>query len=222
MTTDTEFDQLIADYKAAHKSGDPEAIKAAREAINRVLANLQPPKPEPFHEDTVVEINVPSGKLIMSDDLREVAKYDIDSPISINYGRGCDALARISAEQANLAYAQVGNSCPSITVNTEGVIQFVSPEYDEDTNSVIFEDGEVKVGWIITDLWAVMAVDYQQWLDDGGKPVEEANAEYPTDPYTVLEVKPGKYRWTVFSHNDSFDGWADGRRVYAKLEPVTV
>lgn len=220
MLSEADFKVLTDNYIAAHKSGDTEAIKAASEAIDAVLKDIKPSKPEPFHEDTVVEINVPSGKLIMSDDLRTVKKYDIDSPISINYGRGCDALAKLCAEQANLAYAQVGNSCPSITVNADGVIQFVNPEWDESTDIATFEDGETKVGWICTDLWAVHVTDYQEWLDNGGKPVEEANSKYAIEKYTVLDVKPGRYRWTVFSHNDNFDGWGQGRKVYAKLELI--
>lgn len=214
------FTKIVDEYHAAIKSGDSERAAKAREALAEALQALgQPRRPDPFLGNTVVDINVPSGKLIMSDDLRAVEKYRVEMRESINYGRGCDLYARDHAEQVNVAYASVGNTCPTITVNADGVIKFVNPDYD-DTDSAILEEGETNVGWICTDLWAVMAVDYQQWLDDGGKPVDEANAEYAVQSFTVLDVEPGKYRWTVYSHSDNFDRDADGRVLFAELEKI--
>jgi hypothetical protein len=176
-------------------------------------------QPEPFYGQTVVEITVPSGKLIVSDDLRRTPTFDIDPQQSINYGAGCDAYSKLQAEQVNVAYASVGNTCPSITVDADGLIQIVTLDWTQETGP-IFENNEVSVGTICTSHWAAMATDYQHWLDNGGKPIDEANAEFKFDTYFVLDVEPGKYRWTVFSHSDRFNSDEPGRHVYAHLELI--
>lgn len=176
-------------------------------------------QPDPFYGQTVVEITVPSGALIVSDDLRRTPTFDIDPQQSINYGAGCDAYSKLLAERANVAYASVGNTCPRVTVNSDGLIRVVSLDWTQETGP-IFEDSEVAVGTICTTVWAAMATDYQHWLDNGGQPIDEANAEFKFDTYFLVDVVPGKYRWTVFSHSDSFDSDEPGRIVYGQLELI--
>jgi hypothetical protein len=112
---------------------------------------------EPFSGTTVVEIAVPSGKLIASDDLR-MGPLDIEPQQSINYGVGADAYSRLFAETRNVA-------C-------------------------------------------------------GGKTVAEANAEFNSETFFLIDVTPGKYRWTVYSHSESFDSDVTDRVVFAKLELI--
>lgn len=177
------------------------------------------PVPEPFEGPTVVEIAVPSGKLIISDDLRKAPLFEIDPQQSINYRAGCDAYSKLLAEKVNVAYASVGNTCPRITVNADGLIQIVSLDWTKETG-VLFEEGEVEEGQLSTDHWAAMATDYDFWLACGGKSVEEANAKYSFETHYVLDVAPGKYRWTVFAHSADFDSDLPGRHVFANLELI--
>ncbi|MET4143901.1 hypothetical protein [Arthrobacter sp. UYCo732] len=170
-----------------------------------------------FTGNTVIEISVPSGRLIATDDLRSTNHFDIEPPFSINYGSGLDAWAKAFAARTNAAYAFVGNTCPSVTRRNDGSIQVVTPAWSEDEGGA-FNDDEVVVAKICTDLWATMLTDYQNWLDHGGPEVAVANADFAFDTYTVFEVTPGKYRWTVYSHNDHFDRDAEGRITYARLE----
>lgn len=167
--------------------------------------------PPAFLGNTVVEISVPSGKLIASDDLRKAPAFDIDPPMSINYGYGTDILAQLYAAAANVAYASVGNTCPKVIRRADGTIQVVTGNT---------EDGETKLGTICTDHWAAMLTDYQHWLDNGGEEVAEANKPYAVESYFVFDVTPGKYRWTVYSHSDEFDRDASGRITFAQLELI--
>jgi hypothetical protein len=167
---------------------------------------------------TVVEIAVPSGKLIASDDLR-MGPFDIEPQQSINYGIGADAYSRLFAETRNIAYASVGNTCPQITKNAEGLLQVISPYWSEETG-VVFEEGEETVAKICTDHWATMLTDYEFWLACGGKTIEEANKEFKVQSFYLIDVTPGKYRWTVNSHSDFFDVDALDRAVFAKLELI--
>lgn len=172
-----------------------------------------------FLGNSVIEISVPSGRLIATDDLRLVKHFDIEAPLSINYGFGLDVWAKEFAERANTAYAFVGNTSPSVTRRPDGLIQVVTPAWSEGEDPG-FNDDETVITKICTDLWATMLTDYQNWLDHAGPEVAAANAGSGFDTYTVFEVTPGKYRWTVYSHSDRFDRDNLGRTVYAELELI--
>jgi hypothetical protein len=176
-------------------------------------------KQPPFLGNTVVEITIPSGRLIASDDLRSVKHFDIEPPLSINYGAGTDAWAQLLATRANTAYAFVGNTCPSVTRQTDGSIEVMNPAWDE-ADKPVYLDGESEVADICTDHWAAMLTDYQNWLDHGGPEAEVANRQFAIQAYTFFEVTPGRYRWTVYSHADNFDRDADGRVTFARLELI--
>jgi hypothetical protein len=173
---------------------------------------------EPWSGTTVVEIAVPSGKLIASDDLRK-GPFDIEPQQSINYGIGADAYSRLFAETRNIAYASTGNTCPQITKNADGLLQVVSPFWSEETGSVL-EESEKVVARICTDHWATMLTDYDFWRACGGETVEEANKEFNSETFFLIDVTPGKYRWTVYSHSDFFDVDSLDRVVFAKLELI--
>lgn len=172
-----------------------------------------------FTGNTVTEITVPSGKLIAADNLRMIEHFNVEAPLSMNSGTGLDAWAQLMAKQANTAYAFVGNSCPTVTLQANGSVEVISPAWD-DTDEPVFNDGEYPVAGICTDLWAAMLTDYQNWLDHGGPDISGANKSFAIDVFTVFEVTPGRYRWTVYSHADRFDIHAEGRVTYARLELI--
>jgi hypothetical protein len=171
-----------------------------------------------FHGPTIVEIDVPSGRLIAADTLCGVGHFNIDMPLSIESGYGLDAWA-IAFAEVGVAYAFAGNTCPSVTRRTDGLIQVSSPDWETDEQAE-FGDDETVVATICTDLWAAMLTDYQHWLNHGGPDVETANAPYGLTKFFVIDVTPGTYRWTVHSHADRFDTHAMGRINFAHLELV--
>jgi hypothetical protein len=173
-------------------------------------------KPPVFEDFTVVELSVPSGRIIASDDLRGPDFFDVEQTQSINYGAGLDTWAKAWATEANVGYSFVGNTCPSIARNSDGLIQVVSPDHDEEGDEEVFENGETVLAKISTAHWAVMITDHQNWLDNGGISIEQDPEQI--SEFTVFDVTPGKYRLTTFSHNDYFDIDRVGRVVYAKLE----
>lgn len=175
----------------------------------------------PFTGTTVTEISVPSGKLIASDDLRTVPYFDVEAPNSINYGAGRDEWSRLYAEQAQVAQAQVGNTCPFVTRQVDGSLLVVATDLDEDTDEAVLLNDERVVAHICTDLWSTMLTDYEHWLSQGGGVVEPTIGPITTyDQYTLIDVTPGMYRWTVFSNDDGFDMNRDGRIEFAKLELI--
>lgn len=177
-------------------------------------------QPEPFHGTTVVEIPVPSGRLIATDDLRRAPYFAVEPRRSINYGAGLDLWTRDHAEQKQIAQVFVGNTCPSVTKRPDGTLVVVSPEWDEEADVPKREDGEIVVADICTDLWSTMMVDYDSWLAHGGADIATANDNFALQVFTVIDVEPGLYRWTTFSADDDFDCNSMGRVVYATLERI--
>lgn len=196
----------------------PEAtLESLQETFDMMKAvsaiELELLKPEPFYGETVVEINIPSGKVVIADSLYPV--FCAESTVSINYARGKHETALKFAEDCNVALAFVGNSCPTITQQEDGSYVVVCLELDEE-DDVIFENGEKEVAHVVTDTWSVEITDYQNWINNGGE-------DLPDDAshgYTVLNVIPGKYRWTAKSHSEDWDYYEFPRAEFAKLELV--
>lgn len=175
---------------------------------------------KPFPGNTVVEIPVPSGVLIASDDLRSVKHFDVETRLSINTGFGQDAWAKDLATHARTAYAFVGNTDPRIIKTADGSLQVVELAYDKEKKEPVLHDGEEIVARILTGVWATMLTDYSNWLYAGGPAVTEATPPSHEGGVTLISVTPGLYRWTVYGHSDSFDFEGPGRITHAMLELV--
>ncbi|MFJ2662624.1 hypothetical protein [Arthrobacter koreensis] len=163
-----------------------------------------------------VEINVPSGRLIVADDLRSVPLFDIDTPYDRRGHMDLDALAEMQARDTNAAYVFVSNSCPSVVRKERGVLEVVTPDWgNEDEPALAL--GETVVAEICTDLWATMMTDYQHWLDNGGPQIDISSDD---GRFTLIDVPPGRYRWTMFAHVPGFEFHGEGRSTYARLELI--
>ena len=215
---ETERESLID--RIAHNNnltGEEDTLEVLQNTFDMMKATsmieLELLKPEPFYGETVLEIDVPSGKLVIADSLGPV--FYPESVSSINYGRGQHEMALKYAEDYNVASACVGNSCPTITQQADGSYMVVSLDLDKDDNPA-FENGEKEVAYVITDSWSVELTDYQNWLDNGGDELPEGASHR----YTLLSVTPGKYRWTVKSHADGWDYSDFHRAEFATLELV--
>ena len=177
-------------------------------------------KQPPFTANTAVEIDVPSGRMIAADDLRSVEHFDVERQFCLEGGFSMDAWARRFAVEANTAYAFVGNSSPLITRQADGTIEVVNPEWDGGPDTPDLMGGEVVLAHVITDVWATMLTDYQNWIDHGGIAMETRAGGLSGTRLAAIDVEPGRYRWTVFSHADGFDMHAPGRVTYARLERI--
>lgn len=174
-------------------------------------------KPEPFYGETVIELDVPSGKLVIADSL-----YPIFVPAAIgdyNYGRGQHDTALGYAEECKVASAAVGNSCPSLVQKEDGsylLVSFNDDDEDEENEKSNYEDDEKCVATVITDSWSVELTDYQNWRDNGGEKIKVGSHH----GNTVIKVTKGKYRWTVKSHADGWSHYDFNRAEFATLELI--
>lgn len=158
-----------------------------------------------FYGKTIFEIDIPSGKIIASDSLFDYIQ-DIDFQEDFHDGIGRDKYSRQLAQERNMIYMPVGNSCPSITIQKEtGAIHVTNPEWDELNDEPVYRDGENPVANINTGLWAVSMMDYDNWLALGGADIVNSPELGEELGYSVFEVIPSKYRVTIHSNNEKFD-----------------
>ena len=170
-------------------------------------------------DTTVVKIQVPSGTIIAADSLSTLEYFDVEPWMPIDSEDGIEALTHLHATRLNTAYAFVGNSSPTVTRQADGALNVIRSDVD-DAAMPVLNEGESAVAEICTEMWSVMFTDYQNWLDHGGEDISVVNRRYACNMFTLIEVTPGTYRWTVYSHADSFDMDAEGRVTYARLELI--
>lgn len=178
-------------------------MERAQYAAERELEN-----PEPFYEDTVIEFDVPSGFLVIMDSLTPTFTPTVVG--RMRQGVELHEMALNYAAEHKVVSASVGNSCPEIVQKKDGSYLVVSPEFDEENDSSIYEDGETPVFHVVTDSWSVEICDYQHWLDHGGAILHSA-----TDG--LLEVTPGRYRWVAQCHKDGWSHYNFDRAEFATL-----
>jgi hypothetical protein len=128
-------------------------------------ARMPQPCPVPDGITTSVTLAVPSGKIVVADDLRRVYSVNEDEMASYNSRLGqaqvTEAMAAIGC-----AYGAVGNTCPGLYRTGPGHYVIAIPAYDGDYSTT--PDGWTYLGGIITDLWAYSIADYGDFTAKGG------------------------------------------------------
>jgi hypothetical protein len=171
---------------------------------------------------TVVDVAFPSGKIIVTDDLRPV--YDWREPDGsdafASYNSALGQAQAIKAMAAiGCAYGPVGNSCPNLyRMAAPNRYVIASPAYSDDGDdeglSASVYQGAQEVAGICTDLWAYSICDYDDYLARGG---DRRNIDRWS--WTVVDVTPGVYRFTHHTGERGFDHDAD-ELVFAHVERV--
>lgn len=161
---------------------------------------------------TVVDVAFPSGKIIVTDDLRPV--YDWDEG-SASYNSALGQAQAIKAMAAlGCAYGPVGNSCPSLWRTGNDSYVIARGDWDDDTDwPRLSIPGAKAVASICTDLWAYSIADYEDWKSKGGDPSTVAWNRM------VVDVIPGVYRFMHHTGERGFDRDAD-EVIFAHVERV--
>jgi hypothetical protein len=173
------------------------------------------PCPYPEGLTSVIALDVPSGKIIVTDDLRPVYNWNDTDMASYN-----SALGQHQAIQAmaatGCAYGPVGNSCPGLFRTGGDSYVIASPGYDEDTDTELLPGHWELLAGIVTDLWAYSVADYDHWIAKGGDPDSLSWSRI------VVGIPPGRYEFTHHSGENSFnrDAWASPV-IFAHIERIT-
>lgn len=214
-----ELHQKLEEEVAFFKSEIPKLdarpeLEALREVFDMERAcyhaERELSKPESFYEDTIIEIDVPSGFLVIRDSLSPV--FTPTAVGRMRHGVELHQMALQYAVEYKVASASIGNSCPDFVQKEDGGYLVVSPEYFEEFDEFVYEDGETPLLRVNTSSWSVEICDYQHWLDHGG-------AILHTAADGLLEVIPGRYRWVAKCHKD---GWSHYDFLRAEFATLTL
>lgn len=157
-----------------------------------------------------VELNVPSGRILVGNDFREWFSIDqaIEDSVSVNYASGIKTIVDEYAKQSMLHFF-VGNSCPSVTQVAKDSFLVGNHGYQEDKKSAL--PGQ-ELGGVCTDLWWVSIVDGAE-AEQRGLPESEVEVE--------LHVSPGRYRLKYHALKKGFNRFATTEPViFAELEKI--
>lgn len=124
-----------------------------------------------------IRVNIPSGKMVIEDDLRQF--YDIDLDLCSNSDRHISKMY----ETIGMGHGYIGNTNPNI--------------YKTDS-SIIIGNKNCNIGNVIgsikTDLWWYSISDYEDIVKKTNKDINFKN---------IISVEPGSYLITHRSHIDN-------------------
>lgn len=161
-------------------------------------------------EPHVFEIAIPSGRMVVANDLREEFHAE-EGVASSNNLSGLMEITDVYA-RVGLAHAFVGNTCPGVyQVDHEGR-RFViaSGAYDEEAGRV--EPTGKRVASISTDLWWYSIADAEMFQRRGGN-MNDLTIK-------VISVPPGVYRFTHHLYSPQWEEVPGKPSVFTTVEWV--
>ena len=131
-----------------------------------------------------VEMNVPSGKIIIENDIRHYWP-EVKDDFDVNETLGLK-LTTETYGQHGMFHGFVGNSCPG--VYKEGDFFRIGKQgQDDDYDKIVDPIPGEYVGGVTTDLWWYCIADLDDYLVRGGK------IEKHWSGPTIVDVTPGRY-----------------------------
>ena len=130
-----------------------------------------------------VEMNVPSGKIIIENDIRHCWP-EIPDHFDVNETLGLKQTTEAYG-QYGMFHGFVGNSCPSVF--QKGDLFYIGNQGYDDSDEVIDPLPGKHVGGVITDLWWYCVADLDDYLARGGKVKKHWSGP------TIIDVTPGRY-----------------------------
>ena len=144
---------------------------------------LRPTEPCPHPNGLVTEfdLNVPSGMVVINDDLRDLCRIASKRDINTRYGVH---LAILDYANNGLACGfGIGNTCPTVARQKGGVY------------TIGHRQGGRKVASICTDLWAYSIMDYDEALKRSAYYGVEIRGD-------IVKIPAGLYRFQHFHNVD--------------------
>lgn len=176
---------------------------------------LESPCPYPEGIPLAVELNIPSGVMMIRDDLRE----DFEIPcMPEKYGDFYSANYHIGAVRTSLlasefgcAHFMVGGGFPRVYRQDSRNLIVVKNGYNEEDDREVCPEGDL-VATVDTRLWWYSVVDKDEYLRRG--------CEGKYDGIQEIKVEPGVYRFTHLVHLRSFAREKDRPTVFSRIEWV--
>lgn len=177
--------------------------------ITLTAATVRNPCPYPDGLTSIITLAVPSGKIIVADDLRPAYNWNDDELANYNSALGQHQAIEAMAKEG-CAYGPVGNSCPGLYRTGPDTYVIASLAYDEESDQEKLPASWESLAGIITDLWAYSIADFKDWQERGG--------DNTGGWYSVVDITPGSYQFTHHTGERSFDRDAEGPVIYAHVQ----
>lgn len=162
---------------------------------------------------TKIQLKVPSGKVIVTDNLSGAYPYWSDDEVyDYNSFEGQAKAVEIMASRG-VAYGPVGNSCPGFYRTGPDTYVLANLPYNEDADKETLPEGWTYLTAVITDLWAYSIADHDDWLSKGGDPTGLGWAD------TIVDLPVGVYEFTHHTGEEGFDRDAD-TVIFADIRKV--
>lgn len=161
---------------------------------------------------TIFELNVPSGKMVVANDMRKL--FPVIRDYSINHAIGILKTEMAYAE-VGMAHCFVGNSSPGM-YRMQGTDRFVigpkglslrqNPKWAA-------KDKSRQVAGICTDLWWFSICDYDEFVKrNKSKPLNEHG-------YETVSCKPGVYQFKHVYRSCDHDAY-DSPQIYTYIKRI--
>ncbi|MEV4116327.1 hypothetical protein [Nonomuraea sp. NPDC049695] len=173
---------------------------------------VQDPCPFPDGLSVTITLPVPSGRLLVSDDLRPVYDFDRTGMASLNTALG-KAQAAEAMEKLGCAFGSTLNCHLGLYPTGEGTYVIATPSYTEDVHPRFPDSADLAN--ICTDLWAFSLADYSDWQKRGGDP---STLDWSD---TVVDVTPGTYNVTYHGAERGFDPDSVDDVIWAHIERIS-
>ena len=172
--------------------------------------SMRPEKPCAYPKGISLsfELNVPSGVMVVANDLRP--EFKVLGDYDINTRMGCVKQSLAMAKQG-CAHAFVGNTCPGVYKVGKDKFVIANPIYDEKRDKTVLPKNWEEVASICTDLWWYSIVDADKFKRRGlkfGEGIDKVN------------VRPGVYKFTHFRHLLDFDDSSGKKVIFSEVQWV--
>ncbi|TMR08899.1 hypothetical protein ETD86_45845 [Nonomuraea turkmeniaca] len=180
--------------------------------ITEDAVHVQDPCPYPDGFTTTITLQVPSGRLLVTDDLRPVYDYDDTRLASLNSALGKTQAVKAMAE-IGAAFGSTRNCGLGLYPTGDGTYVIATPAYSEDEVHPTFPESACLAD-IVTDLWAYSMVDFESWQKRGGDPSTLDWCD------TVVDVPAGTYKVTYHGAERSFEPESADDVIWAHIERI--
>jgi hypothetical protein len=161
---------------------------------------------------TTIRLNVPSGKIIVSTDLRPI--YDGFSNTFVSYGStlGVSQVIYAYAEQG-CAFGFVGTLWPDLFRTGPDTYVLANPEYSDDDEPMVPSNWERLAG-VSGAVWAYCIADYGDFTKRGGDPMKLECCE-------IVDIPAGTYEFTYHGGEKGFDMDSLGTLVFTDIRKLS-